>query len=112
MPNFNDAPDQGDLQVSKRINFEEVKALMRGSEGAILYRLLPQGKKRGNEYVVLNPRRNDSKLGSFSINLHSHKWSDFATGDRGGDLISLWAYVRGINNLQAAKEILALLGRN
>ena len=111
MLDFNDAPNQGDIQVSKRINFEEVKALMRGSEGAILYRLLPHGKKRGHEYVALNPRRNDSKLGSFSINLHSYKWSDFATGDRGGDLISLWAYVRGINNLEAAKEILTVLGK-
>lgn len=97
---------------SKQIDFQEVKRVMRGYEGAILYRLLPHGKKQGHEYVALNPSRHDQRLGSFSINLNTYKWADFATGDRGGDLISLWAYIRRVNNLQAAKDILALLGRN
>jgi hypothetical protein len=111
MLDFNDAPDQK-FHDFKKIDFQEVKAFMRGYEGAILYRLLPHGKKQSHEYVALNPTRHDRNLGSFRINLHTYKWADFATGDRGGDLISLWAYVRGLNNLQAAKEILAVLGRN
>jgi hypothetical protein len=108
MPNFNNASDHSPF---RKVDFREVKALMRGYEGAILYRLLPHGKKQGHEYVALNPKRHDRKLGSFRINLHSYKWADFATDDRGGDLISLWAYVRGVNNLEAAKEILSLLGK-
>jgi putative DNA primase/helicase len=38
------------------------------------------------------------------------KWADFATNDKGGDLISLWAYVKGVNNAQAAKELIEFLG--
>ena len=38
---------------------------------------------------AFNPRRADRHLGSFQINVRTGKWADFATGDRGGDLISL-----------------------
>jgi hypothetical protein len=61
--------------------------------------------------VALNPTRSDTKSGSFKINLKTGKWGDFATGDRGGDLIALWAYIKGIGQYEALKEIRALLGR-
>lgn len=79
-----------------RINFSQAKQAIRGYEAALLCRLLPDGEHNGCEYVALNPTRHDTKQGSFKINLRTFKWSDFATGDRGGDIISLWAYVRGI----------------
>ena len=41
---------------------------------------------------VLVPRRADHRKGSFKINLTTGRWSDFATGDAGGDLVSLAAY--------------------
>jgi hypothetical protein len=37
------------------------------------------------EYIVLNPRRADNHLGSFSINLRTGCWADFSSNDRGGD---------------------------
>lgn len=70
---------------------------------------LPQGKKNGHEYQSLNPNRSDSKLGSFSINLNSGIWADFATGDKGGDLISLYAYLFTDNDNKAAVKKLGEL---
>ena len=63
---------------------------------------LPNGRLEGNEWVAVNPRRTDRSLGSFKINLRTGQWSDFATGDRGGDAISLLAYLRGLSQMEAA----------
>jgi hypothetical protein len=61
--------------------------------------------------VALNPTRSDTKSGSFKINLKTGKWGDFATGDRGGDLIALWAYIKDIGQYEAMKQLKTLLGR-
>lgn len=66
---------------------------------------LPEGKKQGHEWIAKNPTRNDSKPGSFCINMRTGKWSDFATGDKGGDLLSLYAYLNNLENYKAALEI-------
>ncbi len=97
--------------VMNKINFTQVKNYLKGHEEAILRQLLPTGKKTGNEYIALNPKRSDKNLGSFRINTMTGKWADFATGDKGGDIISLYAYIKGINQLNAAKELLRLIGR-
>lgn len=96
----------------QNIDFREVKRVVSGYEEILLWRLLPHAKKQGQEYVALNPTRHDRNLGSFRINANNFKWADFATGDRGRDIISLWAYIRQISQLQAAKEILTIIGRN
>jgi putative DNA primase/helicase len=96
----------------KKIDFQEVKRLVRGYEDILFWRLLPHARKKGHEYVALNPTRHDRHLGSFRINSHSFKWADFATGDKGSDIISLWAYIRRITQLQAAKEILTIVEKD
>ena len=60
---------------------------------ALLRRWLPDGRIEGNEYVARNPRRSDRRLGSFKINLRTGRWADFAFDARGGDPISLAAYL-------------------
>jgi hypothetical protein len=69
-----------------------------------------RGRKVGAEYVALNPTRADKKLGSFRINLSSGRWADFATGDAGGDPVSLYAYLHGIRQIDAAKALASRLG--
>lgn len=80
---------------------------------------VPGGKTEGNEYKVLNPARADRKIGSFSINLQTGKWADFADFNeaRGGDAVSLYAYLNrsslkgsteGQIQIEAAKEILRI----
>ena len=44
------------------------------------------------------------------INVHTGKWADFATGDAGGDIVSLRAYLTGKGQVEAARELALLLG--
>lgn len=70
--------------------------------------LLPDGHREGNEWVAANPTRADFHPGSFSVNLVTGIFTDFATGDkkdRGGDVVALWAYVRGCNMVAAAQQM-------
>ncbi|QCE35795.1 hypothetical protein FAI40_08545 [Acetobacteraceae bacterium] len=77
---------------------------------AILYRFFPEGRIRGKEFLAKNPKRNDKSLGSFSINLNSGVWCDFTTNDRGGDLISLTAYLYDLSQGEAAKRLAQMVG--
>jgi hypothetical protein len=60
---------------------------------ALVPRWLPNGKRDGVEWVALNPTRTDGRKGSFKVNMSTGKWSDFATGEAGGDLVALAAYL-------------------
>lgn len=71
---------------------------------------LPDGNRKGKEYWSTNPARGDRTPGSFSINMHSGIWHDFASGDKGGDLVSLLAYLRGCRQIDAASMIARQLG--
>ena len=48
--------------------------------------------------------------GSFKVHLITGHWADFATGDKGGDLVSLYAYLHRLKNGQAARELADQLG--
>ena len=93
-----------------RIDFSRINGAARPALPALVRRWLPNGQQRGNEYVALNPNRADRRPGSFSINLRTGRWSDFATGDRGGDPISLAAYVHGLSQVEAARRLAGMLG--
>jgi hypothetical protein len=92
------------------IDFRAINADALTCLPAILHRLLPDGKIEGREFRALNPRRADRHRGSFSINVRTGKWSDFATGDKGGDPISLVAYLEGCTQLEAARRLARMLG--
>lgn len=77
---------------------------------AILNRFLPGGVMRGQEYIARNPTRADRRLGSFKVNMHTGRWADFATGDAGGDIISLIAYVKRIGQADAARLVQEMVG--
>lgn len=70
------------------------------------------GKVQGPEYLALNPLRSDAKPGSFTINRTTGHWGDFATGDKGGDLVSLAAYLRCEKQGAAALALAGFLGIN
>jgi hypothetical protein len=77
---------------------------------AIVERWLPNGRRRSGEWVAPNPRRLDRHAGSFSVNLRTGIWADFATDDRGGDLISLAAYLFSLSQVDAAVRVAEMLG--
>jgi hypothetical protein len=76
----------------------------------VLARIVPGGKIIGREHTALNPTRADRRPGSFKINLRSGHWADFATGDKGGDPVSLVAYVVGVSQGEAARRLARMLG--
>jgi len=92
------------------IAFRRIAEAARANCAAVVMQWLSGGKRYGAEWCALNPRRNDRRIGSFRINLRTGAWGDFATDDRGGDLISLAAYLYGLNQAEAALRIAQMLG--
>ena len=92
------------------IDFERIRSVSLNYAQPILERWLPQGRRVGSEYVSVNPRRNDTRPGSFKINLRTGLWSDFATGDRGGDLIALGAFLFDLSQHEAALRLQEMMG--
>ena len=93
-----------------RIDFAGINRAALANVDVILRRWLPGGRVNGAEFISRNPRRNDRRPGSFKINMETGKWADFASGDRGGDLVSLAAYLAGISQADAARELADMLG--
>jgi putative DNA primase/helicase len=87
------------------IDFRAVNDAALANARAIIPAIIPGGKFRSLEYVVRNPRRADQHPGSFTINYRTGVWKDFATGDGGGDLISLVAFVNNCSQGDAAREL-------
>jgi hypothetical protein len=94
------------------VAFRRIADAARANCAAIVTQWLPQGKRYGHEWCALNPRRNDHRIGSFRINLRTGAWADFAIDERGGDLISLGAYLFGLSQVEAALKIAQMLGIN
>jgi hypothetical protein len=92
------------------IDFAEINRAALAAFPAVLARVLPAGKRVGAEIVALNPRRADRHLGSFKINRYNGRWADFATGDKGGDPISLVAYIADVPQAEAARLLARMLG--
>jgi putative DNA primase/helicase len=93
------------------IDFAGVAAAALNRAGELLPRWLPTGHWEGHEWVALNPGRADRHPGSFKVNRLSGRWSDFATGDKGRDLISLYALLNGgLPQAKAASNLAAELG--
>lgn len=68
------------------------------------------GKDQGREYLALNPKRSDSKLGSLSTNRDSGAGGDFATGETWGELVALTAWRFDCAQLEAAERLAVVLG--
>ncbi|WP_372574160.1 hypothetical protein [Ruegeria jejuensis] len=92
------------------VNFAAINCRIMPRLPSLLPQWLPNGEWRGNEWCALNPTRDDRRLGSFLINRVTGFWGDFATGDTGGDPISLYAYIRGLKQPEAARDLQCMLG--
>ena len=90
------------------IDIKEIAAAALPHAESILNQHLPGGKLSGREYQCgdLTGGSGDS----CSINTSTGKWSDFATGEAGGDLVSLIAAIRKCSQPDAAKELAEFIG--
>jgi hypothetical protein len=94
----------------KPIEFAAIAELCRINLHSLLAEWLPDGRRMGREWVALNPTRADRSPGSFRINMDNCLWANFATDDRGGDAISLFAYLNGLQQGQAARTLAQRFG--
>ena len=93
-----------------RIDFASVNGAALRALPDLLARWLPDGRATGQEWEARNPRRADRQPGSFRVNMRTGRWADFATGDRGGDPVSLAAFLFGLPQIEAARRLAAMLG--
>jgi hypothetical protein len=91
------------------IDFRSINRAALDALPVLIQRWLPDGRRCGREYIARNPTRNDRHSGSFSIAIVTGAWADFATGDKGGDVVALFPYLRGIRQADAARELARLL---
>ncbi len=94
----------------RRLDFVEINRAALASLPALLRRWLPDGRLVGREYEARNPTRADRRPGSFRVNVNTGKWADFATGDKGGDVVSLAAYLGGTGQAEAGRALADMLG--
>jgi putative DNA primase/helicase len=85
------------------IRFGELAAALLDRAGTLVPQWLPGGTQRGHEYICGDLSGGSGS--SLSVNLTSGKWSDFAAGDKGGDLISLYAAIHGLDMGRAAVQV-------
>ncbi|MGN2405990.1 DUF927 domain-containing protein [Pseudomonas syringae] len=98
--------------TKKRPSFAQVKSAALRNIDKVLAHWLPNGKQvdGGKEYTAPNPTRTDKRAGSLKISISKGTWSDFATGDKGGDLIDLVRYIDGGTDVEACNKLADLLG--
>jgi hypothetical protein len=98
------------FEPSERTDFAAISNAAQSALANLVQDWLPDGRREGSEWVVRNPTRGDAHPGSFKINLITGVWSDFATGESGGDAIDLLAYLKRMSKLDAARELAQRLG--
>lgn len=91
-----------------RVDFAAIAAAALSRAESLVAQWLPAGKREGHEWKCgsLSGEAGDS----CSINLDTGAWADFATDERGGDLISLYAAINNLSNGAAARELAEQLG--
>lgn len=92
------------------LDFATVAQIALANAENLLSSWLPDGRKRGHEWIARNPTRSDGRAGSFSVNVVTGQWGDFAAGAKGGDLISLRAYLDGTGQGDALRAVAAEVG--
>lgn len=92
--------------MPRKLNFEAINERLLARINSLIPSWLPGGKKQGREWVCGSLA--GGKGDSFSVNLETGVWCEFNGGEqKGGDLISLYAAMRGLSQGEAAKELAA-----
>lgn len=94
-----------------RLDFRLIAARALDRIEAVCAHWLPAGKRSGHEWEIGD--RHGAAGRSLKIHLSGTKagqWADFATGDKGGDLVSLVAFVDACPQADAARRLAEFLG--
>lgn len=92
------------------MNAAEVKTMLVGRCDEVCALLLPNGKRRGSEWVCGSTTGEAGKsLGVHLVGSKTGIWADFSSGEK-GDLIDLWMSCKAMDFVAALKDIKAWLG--
>lgn len=87
----------------RKLDFDQLNQILKQNVRDLLAAWLPGGRLIGSEYTCasLMGGRGDS----LKFNIHKCQGSDFATGEKFGDLISLYAQIHQISQGEAFKQL-------
>jgi len=86
------------------VDFAGLAAALLSRSPAIVQDWLPGGKFEGDEYHAAK-KAAGGPGDSLTVNVRTGAWQHFATGDSGGDLVSLYAYRQQLSQVDAAREL-------
>lgn len=89
--------------MENKLDFEGLASFLLSSINTLLPDWLPGGRIVGHEYECAN--LNGGHGGSCKVNIKTAQWADFASNDKGGDLISLYAAIKRIGQGEAYKQL-------
>ena len=88
--------------------FDDLNSILLSRVRVLLPEWLPGGKLNGKEYQCGDITGRSGK--SLSINIETGVWKDFATGEGGSDLISLYASINKIRQGDSFKKLNGIYG--
>lgn len=98
------------MSGKQKLDFKKINSLALAQAENVVSQYAPNGKLDGREWVACNPSRRDNSAHSFSVNVDTGLWADFATNDKGGDLVSYVAHCLRISQGDAYKTLAHFLG--
>lgn len=90
------------------IDFEKTRQEITPYIETLCERWLSAGKRNGRYWTVGSLTNEPGE--SLTVDLRNGIWKDYATGEKGGDLISLYAAIHRIEQADAARAILEQIG--
>ncbi|MDA8120760.1 MAG: phage/plasmid primase, P4 family [Gammaproteobacteria bacterium] len=90
------------------VDFIGLAAALLAQAEVLVPEWLPGGKRQGREWVCADT--NGGRGRSFSVNLESGAFADFASDIKGGDLVALYAAIHGLSQTNAALELADKIG--
>lgn len=85
------------------INFQALSDALLSRAETLVPAWLPGGRRNGHEWVCGGLHGGEGT--SCSVNLHTGRWADFASDEKGGDLVSLYAAIHGLDQGKAAVAV-------
>ena len=96
------------MNATRRIDFAEVARASLPHLPELCRRWLPGGRVIGREWTCGALSGEPGQ--SCRVNLRTGRWCDFATGQKGGDAVSLCAAVHRLSQREAAERLATMLG--
>jgi putative DNA primase/helicase len=108
MPNFTKPSHSAGRHRHRRLDFAGINAAALPHLLDLCRRWLPGGRLIGREWTCGSLAGEPGR--SCRVNIGTGRWADFATNQRGGDPVSLYAAILRVSQAEAARRLAELLG--